>query len=276
MGQKTKKRISNIVLNILTVIVVFITLAPLLWFIQIALKPQVLAFKMPPEFIFVPTFENFGHVLGSVNFLNAYKNSFIVSFSTTAIALLLGITSGYSLARAKSKIFGFMGVWIILSRMSPPMVFLLPFYVMLRAIGWHGTLQGIIITYLVITIPFVTWLMSSYFKTVPLEVEEAAFIDGCNRIEILFRVCVPIAVPGIVTAAIFTFIAAWNEFLFALILTQRSTKTVPILIQGFMSSDGIMWGDLASTSIFVIAPVLLVTMVSQKGFVRGLVGGAIK
>lgn len=276
MSQTIKAKITSIFLNIFTVLVVFITLAPLLWFIQIALKPQVLAFEMPPKFIFVPTFENFGHVIKSLNFLNAYKNSFIVSFSTTAIALLLGITSGYSLARARKKIFGFMGIWIILTRMSPPMVFLLPFYVMLREIGLLGTLPGIILAYLVITIPFVTWMMSSYFKTVPLEIEEAAVIDGCNRLQILFRVCVPVALPGIVTSAIFTFIAAWNEFLFALILTQRSTKTVPVLIQGFMSSDGINWGDLASTSLFVITPVLLVTLVSQKGFVRGLVGGAIK
>lgn len=276
-SQNIKGAFTKISLSALTWLIVFISLAPLLWFAQIAFKPQVLAWEMPPKFIFWPTFDNFLKVFQSGKvFFNAYKNSLIVSFFTTSVSLFLGITSGYALARSGFKFTKYMGVWIILTRMAPPMIFLLPFYNMLRLLNLSGTYMGIIITYMVITLPFVTWMMSSYFQTVPEEIEESAMIDGCNRYQILFKIAVPLSLPAIVTCTIFSFIYSWNEFLFALVVTGRGTKTVPIMIQGFMSSDGIEWGPLAATALMVMLPVLLVAMINQKGFVRGLTGGAIK
>lgn len=277
MTLKQKKVVKWILLWAVTLIVLFFALGPLLWFIQISLKPQVLAWEMPPRFIFKPTFDHYISVLTkNMDFINAFKNSMIVSVSTTTISLFLGLTSGYALARSKFRFSRYMGNWIILTRMAPPMIFLLPFYKMLTITRLNGTYVGIIITYLVITLPFVTWMMSSYFKTIPEEIEESAMLDGCTRVQTLFRVAVPMALPGMVTCIIFSFIYSWNEFLFALIVTGRGTKTVPILIQGFMSSDGIEWGPLAATAVMVILPVLVVTMVNQKGFVRGLTGGAVK
>ncbi|MGD0725977.1 MAG: carbohydrate ABC transporter permease [Spirochaetia bacterium] len=275
--QKLKATFINVGLGALTVFIVFIALAPLLWFAPIAFKPQVLAWAMPPKFIFIPTLENFVHVFRNVkSFGAAYKNSVIVSFFTTAISLFLGTTAGYALARSNFRFTKYMGIWIILTRMAPPMIFLLPFYIGLRILHLSGTYIGIIFTYMVITLPFVTWMMASYFQTIPEEIEQSAMIDGCNRIQILFRIAVPVSLPAIVTCTIFSFIYSWNEFLFALIVTGRGTKTVPIMIQGFMSSEGIQWGPLAATSLMVILPVLLVAMINQKGFVRGLIGGAIK
>jgi multiple sugar transport system permease protein len=272
-----KRKLSKIMLGLLTWLIVFIALAPLLWFAQIAFKPQVLAWEMPPKFIFMPTFDNFIKVLsGGKDFMAAYKNSCIVSVVTTIISLFLGTTSGYALARSDFKLTKYMGVWIILTRMAPPMIFLLPFYNMLRILGLSGTYTGIIITYLVIALPFVTWMMSSYFRTVPKEIEESAMLDGCNRFQILFKIAVPVSIPALVTCTIFSFIYTWNEFLFALVVTGRGTKTVPILIQGFMSSDGIEWGPLAASALIVVLPVMLVAVINQKGFIRGLTGGAIK
>jgi multiple sugar transport system permease protein len=274
---KLKSALSKTSLNVLTWFLVFVALAPLLWFAQIAFKPQILAWEMPPKFIFMPTFDNFIKVFTSgKNFLNAYKSSLIVSIVTTIISLFLGTTSGYALARSDFKFTKYMGVWIILTRMAPPMIFLLPFYNMLRILHLSGTYLGIIITYLVIALPFVTWMMSSYFRTVPKEIEESAMLDGCNRFQILFKIAAPISLPALVTCTIFSFIYTWNEFLFALVVTGRGTKTVPIMIQGFMSSDGIEWGPLAASALIVILPVMLVAMINQKGFVRGLTGGAIK
>jgi multiple sugar transport system permease protein len=276
-NEKARKIFVSAGLGVLTVLVVFVALAPLLWFAPIAFKPQVLAWAMPPKFIFVPTFENFVHVFQNVkSFGVAYKNSVIVSLFTTSISLLLGTTAGYSLARSNFRFTRYMGIWIILTRMAPPMIFLLPFYIGLRMLHLSGTYVGIILTYMVITLPFVTWMMSSYFQTIPEEIEQSAMIDGCNRIQILFRIAVPVSLPAVVTCTIFSFIYSWNEFLFALIVTGRGTKTVPIMIQGFMSSEGIQWGPLAATALMVILPVLIVAMVNQKGFVRGLIGGAIK
>jgi multiple sugar transport system permease protein len=272
-----RKRFNAVALGVLTWFIVFIALAPLLWFLQIAFKPQVLAWEMPPKFIFIPTFDNFIKILSSgKSFFDAYKSSCIVSFFTTLISLFLGTTAGYAMARSDFKLTRYMGIWIILTRMAPPMIFLLPFYNMLRIVQLSGTYLGIIIAYMVITLPFVTWMMSSYFQTIPEEIEQSAMIDGCNRIQVLFRIAVPVSLPALVTCTIFSFIYSWNEFLFALVVTGRGTKTVPIMIQGFMSSDGIEWGSLAATAFLVILPVLLVAMVNQKGFVRGLIGGAIK
>jgi multiple sugar transport system permease protein len=186
------------------------------------------------------------------------------------------MTAGYALARSHFRMTRYMGVWIILTRMAPPMIFLLPFYIGLRALRLSGTFAGVIFTYMVITLPFVTWMMASYFQTIPEEIEQSAMIDGCTRAQILFRITAPVSLPAIVTCMIFSFIYSWNEFLFALIVTGRNTKTVSILIQGFMSSEGIQWGPMAATSLMIILPVLLVAMVNQKGFVRGLIGGAIK
>jgi multiple sugar transport system permease protein len=274
---RLKRAFAKVSLGSLTWIIVFLSLAPLLWFTQIAFKPQILAWEMPPRFIFVPTLENFAKVLSSgKNFFEAYKNSCIVSVVTTCLALFLGTTSGYALARSSFKFTRYMGLWIILTRMAPPMIFLLPFYNMLRMLHLSGTYAGIVITYMVIALPFVTWMMSSYFRTIPKEIEESAMIDGCNRLQVLFKISAPISLPALVTCTIFSFIYTWNEFLFALVVTGRGTKTVPIMIQGFMSSDGIEWGPLAATALIVILPVLLVAMVNQKGFVRGLTGGAIK
>ena len=276
-GPKLKSTSVKVALGALTVLVVLVALGPLLWFAPIAFKPQVLAWEMPPKFIFIPTFENFVHVFRNMpNFLPAFKSSLIVSFFTTAISLYLGMTAGYALARSHFRMTKYMGIWIILTRMAPPMIFLLPFYIGLRALRLSGTYAGIIFTYMVITLPFVTWMMASYFQTIPEEIEQSAMIDGCTRVQILFRITAPVSLPAIVTCMIFSFIYSWNEFLFALIVTGRGTKTVSILIQGFMSSEGIQWGPMAATSLMIILPVLLVAMVNQKGFVRGLIGGAIK
>ena len=276
-GPKVRATLVKIGLGALTAFVVFVALAPLLWFAPIAFKPQVLAWEMPPKFIFVPTFENFVHVFRNMpNFPPAFKNSLIISGFTTAISLYLGMTAGYALARSHFRGTKYMGVWIILTRMAPPMIFLLPFYIGLRALRLSGTFAGVIFTYMVITLPFVTWMMASYFQTIPEEIEQSAMIDGCTRAQILFRITAPVSLPAIVTCMIFSFIYSWNEFLFALIVTGRGTKTVSILIQGFMSSEGIQWGPMAATSLMIILPPLAMAMVNQKGFVRGLIGGAIK
>lgn len=160
-GRKLRKTLVSGALGALTIFVVFIALAPLLWFAPIAFKPQVLAWAMPPKFIFMPTFDNFVHVFQNVkSFGAAYKNSVIVSLFTTGISLLLGTTAGYSLARSNFRFTRYMGIWIILTRMAPPMIFLLPFYIGLRMLHLSGTYVGIILTYMVITLPFVTWMMS--------------------------------------------------------------------------------------------------------------------
>src|SRR5659263_10200 len=164
-NRHTYKKLGNIALWGLTGIILIVAIGPLLWFAEIAFKPQVLAWAMPPKFIFIPTFDNFKQLLfssGSDGFINAFKNSIIVSVSTTVISLFLGLTSGYALARSNFRFSRYMGIWVILTRMAPPMIFLLPFYKMLAALHLSGSYTSLIICYLVFTLPVVTWMMSSY------------------------------------------------------------------------------------------------------------------
>jgi multiple sugar transport system permease protein len=169
-----------------------------------------------------------------------------------------------------------MGIWIIMVRMGPAMGFALPFFLMFRWAGLLDTYFALVLVYLTITLPFVTWIMAGYFRSIPVEIEEAARVDGCSRIRALFRIVVPNSWPGIATCAIFSFIMSWNEFFYPLILSGRETRTASVAIQGFISYAGVDWAELAAASVIVILPVLVFTIFTQKGLVRGLTAGAIK
>lgn len=261
---------------ILTWVIVIGSLLPLLWLLSTSLKTASDAFASPPLFIFTPTFENFTGVLEQGDFLSAYRNSIIVVVATTILSLLFGITAGYTIARTRGKVTGAMGTWIILVRMAPAMGFALPFFLMFRFFGMLDTYPALVLVYMTITLPFVTWIMAGYFRSIPVELEEAARMDGCTRVQALFRVVVPSSWPGIATCAIFSFIMSWNEFFYPLVLAGRHTSTAPVALQGFISSTGVNWGQLSAASILVLLPVLVFTIFTQKGLVRGLTAGAIK
>ncbi|WP_099355250.1 carbohydrate ABC transporter permease [Fredinandcohnia onubensis] len=271
-----KKRSVHYGLNTITYVIVIGALFPLVWLLMTALKTGADAFAYPPVWFFEPTFENFQKVLSQPTFVKSYLNSLIVVLGTTFFSLFFGITSGYSLARNNTKIGNFMGLWIILARMAPPMGFALPLYIILRQIGLLNTHIALILVYMTITLPFITWLMMGFFKRIPIEIEEAARIDGCTRIQTLFRVVIPSSLPGIATCAIFSFIMSWNEFFYALIISGRETRPASVEIQGFISFEGINWGELAAASILVILPVLIFTMFAQKGLISGLTQGSSK
>lgn len=263
-------------LNIVTILLVLLTLVPILWLLQTALKPQIFALEMPPRLIFLPTFTNFELVFKHYDFLKSYLNSVIIGLSTTVISIVLGTACGYGLARARFRASKVMGIWIILIRMAPPVGFALPLYIMMRAMHLIDTYIGLVLLYLTATLPFFSWLMSGFFKTVPRELEEAAQIDGCTRVRTLFSVGIPLVVPGMVTCAIFSFIMSWNEFLYALIIAGRHTRTAPVILQGFVNFKGIQWGELSAASLLVTIPVIVFSLLVQRGLIRGLMGGAIK
>lgn len=259
-----------------TYVIVLGSLLPLLWLLSTALKTRKDAFASPPTLFFIPTFENFTKVMAQGDFLAAYGNSIVVVLATTLFSLVFGVTGGYTIARTSGKATKAMGMWIIMVRMAPAMGFALPFFLMFRALGMLDTYPALILVYMTITLPFVTWIMAGYFRSIPVELEEAARMDGCTRVEALFKVVVPSSWPGIVTCAIFSFIMSWNEFFYPLILSGRNTRTAPVAIQGYISSSGVNWGELAAASVLVILPVLIFTIFTQKGLVRGLTAGAIK
>ncbi len=273
---KVKDKIVGSGLNVITMLIVVGSLFPLYWLISTSMKSKSEAFALPPSWLFVPNFESYYSVAASDGFLQSYMNSFIVAIITTLIAIIFGVTSGYALARDRSKRGKAMGLWIILSRMIPPMGIILPFYVVYRQLNLLDNHFSLSLIYLTSILPFVTWLIMGFVKGVPAEIEEAAMIDGCSKTQSLLRVVVPIIMPGIATCSMFAFMLSWNEYFYAVIMTGKNTKTVSVAIQSFISSSGTNWGELCAASVLVVLPILIFTAVSQKSLVRGLTSGAVK
>lgn len=246
--------------------IVLLTLTPLLWLVTTALTGGTSGASLV----------NFREVLGTGDFLATYVNSLVVALSTTLFTVAFGVTSGYTLARTRTRSTRWMGIWIVVVRMAPPMGFALPFFLMMQRLRLLDTYPALILVYLTVTLPFATWLMAGFFQSIPVELEEAARIDGCSRIRALFSVVLPAARPGIATVAIFSFIASWNEFFYPLVIAGRTTKTASLALQGYVSSAGIETGLLCAGAVLVLLPALVFIAFAQKGLVRGLTHGAVK
>ncbi|HWT80036.1 MAG TPA: carbohydrate ABC transporter permease [Candidatus Acidoferrum sp.] len=275
MGNKRRQQLTTWLCAALVALGLLVTFFPFLWLILTALKQPLEAFSLPPSWIFTPTLDNFASVM-EAGFLRSYWNNIVVGLLTTVASLVLGVPAAYSLVRANFRGQHFMGFWILLSRLAPPVAFVIPMYVVFRRLGLIDTYLGLTISYLTASLPFVVWIMTGYFKGVPVEVEEAALIDGCTRVGTLTRIVIPLSMPGVATAAIFSLMMAWSQYFYPLILGGRNTITAPVMVTSFVTFEGPNWGKLAAAGLLVVAPVLVFTFVAQKGIIRGLTGGALK
>ncbi len=264
------------ILTLFTYAFVASTMVPLLWLLSTSFKTRLDAFALPPKWLFDPTFKNYAAVFGRGTFTDAYLHSLVAVVATTAFTLIFGISSGYALARVNTRGMRIMGFWVLAVRMVPPIVFAMPFYLLFREFGLLNTYPALVLVYMTITLPFATWLLAGYFRTIPVELEEAAMIDGTTRVGALFRVVLPAAKPGIATAAIFAFISSWNEFFYALIVSGPGTQPVSVAIQGFLSSAGVDFGQLSAAAVLVVLPVFVFSLFAQRGLVGGLTHGAVK
>jgi multiple sugar transport system permease protein len=271
-----KKKIEIGVLNTLQILILFLMIFPLIWLIITSIKPRLIVFAWPPVWIFKPTLDNYIKVLQEGPFLESLVHSSIVAIGTSIFSIFFAIPGAYALGRLNFKGKQFISLWTLVVRMSPPVAFILALYMWLRALNLIDTYMGLIFVYQITTLPLSLWILRSFFQQIPVEIEEAAKIDGCSNLNMLFMVDLPLVVPGVITAAILSFIMAWNEFFFALILTGNDTRTLPVTIQSFVCSTGIEWGSLAAASIIVTAPVLIFAIMVRKGFIQGLTSGAIK
>lgn len=271
-----KGRLEKVLLQILFWGFILVFTLPLLWFFLTSIKTRVDAFSMPPAFIFTPTLSNFSDVLSNGSFLHNYSNSLIISISTTLISLLIGVPAAYALARFEMKGKNDLAFWILSTRMAPPVMVILPFYLLFQKVHLLDTYTGLILVYLTICLPFVVWMMRGYIESIPLDLENAARIDGASRLQAFFKVILPLSMPGIVASGIFAFIMAWNEFLLALILTGNTTKTTTVAITSFITLEGIRWGEIAAAGTLISLPVIVFGILIQKYLVSGLTMGGVK
>ncbi|WP_046176323.1 carbohydrate ABC transporter permease [Domibacillus indicus] len=260
----------------LAVMLVF-TMFPFYWTINTAFKMDGDIVKRPVEYIpTAPTIDNFVIAWSNVGFATYFKNSLIVGVSTVALVLVLSILSGYALSRYKFKGKRAFMVMLLCTQFIPRAMLIIPLFLIFKNLGLISSPLSLIITYAAVEIPFTTVLMSGFISNVPKELEEAAMIDGCNRIQSLRHVVFPLLVPGIVATGVFTLIYTWNEFLLALMLTNQQSKfTLPVGLSYMMGEFNVNYGALAAGSVIALVPAVLLFIYAQKHLVSGL-GGAVK
>ncbi len=268
--------LGNLVYALATAAVVLFFIFPIFMIIVTSLKSRVDALASPPVWIFRPVFFNYVDIFQDNNFGRYFRNSMIVATFGTAFALILGVPAAYSLARRPFKREADLSFWILSQRMMPAIAVIIPMFILLRTVRLLDTYLGLIVVYVTFNLPFVIWTMRGFFQDLPIEMEESAMVDGCSRYGAFWKIALPLVAPGLASAAIFTFLFTWNEFLFALILTGRNTATMPVAVQLFMRETGIDWGRMTAAAVVMMVPTLLFTLVAQRYLVRGLTFGAVK
>jgi multiple sugar transport system permease protein len=248
-------------------------LFPLFWVLLMALKDPDAAQAMPPKFIFLPTLENFQRVLREGDFLRATWNSVLVAIFSLIAALIIGLPASYVIARRRQKWLSF---GILFTQMAPWVVFLLPWYILFKRLGLVDTHLALVLTNLTYLVPFSVWLMLGFFEDVPTEVEEAAWLDGCSHLGTFVRIVLPLVKGGVITVCTLGFMFAWNIFIFPLVLSGGKTRTLPVLVYGFMADNSLDFGPLAAASVLITLPVIVFVLLNQKHFSRGIALGGRK
>ncbi len=266
--------IGNIGLGLGILIIVSPAILFFIWMMSLSIKFEIDNASYPP--ILIPTqfaWENYVTVLKSNRFITYFFNSLIVTGSATLFALLIGVPAGYGIARMQAHK---STIVILIARITPGLSYLIPLFLLFQWVGLLGTLWPQVIIHLVVTVPIVIWIMIGYFETTPMELEEAAVIDGATRWQVFRHVALPIAQPGIAVAFILAIIFSWNNFVFGIVLASRGTRTLPVAVYNMISFDQLSWGPLAAAALLVTLPVLLLTVFAQRQIVAGLTDGAVK
>ena len=254
----------------------FWALGPIAWMLLTSVKPDNIVASMPPVWVFTPTLGSYLELFQTSEFQRYLMNTLIVASVTSLLATVFGFLSAYAFTRFRFKGSTFLPLFYLVVRMVPRISLVLPFYVILSQVGMLNTKTALILSYTTFALPFGIWMMIGFLKELPIDLEEAAAVDGANRWQILAKVVIPLAAPGIATTAIFAFLLGWNEFLFSLILSGPESRTLPVMVAGFETDRGIRWGQLSSAAVSIMLPVVAVALFLQRHIVKGLTMGAVK
>lgn len=254
-------------------------LFPFYVIVTTALKTETAIFAWPPVWNFKPTLQSFYNALfvfGGRSAISYLINSVIVSAVSTFLAVVLGAMAAYGFARFSFAGKRHLAFWILSTRFAPPVAFIVPIYLMVQKAGLLDSHVALILIYTAMNLSLVIWILRGFFAEIPVEIEEAALVDGYSRLQIFWRVALPLVRPGIVSTAILSAIFSWNEFLYAMVLTQSKAATLPVYLAGFSNSMGLAWGEYMAVGTMAVLPILVFTFVLQKHLVRGLTFGAVK
>ena len=263
--------------TIVVFVILVASLLPFIWFVAASFKTPLEITSIPAVIVPSGSLEFYRSAIERYDLLRYLGNSLVVAGLTTVVTLTLSVLSGYALARLKIRFKGLIMAALLSVSMFPQISIAGPVWRILRRLGWLNTYQGLVFPYVTLTLPLGVWIVASFFKELPEELEDAAMIDGCGRLQTLTKIMLPLAAPGIFTAAILVFIYAWNEFFFALlIMTRQDVQTLPVGIALFQGEYTLPWGEIAAASTVATVPLVLLVFLFQRRIVSGLSAGAVK
>ena len=279
LRQKNNARtLAMVIAYLILIALLFFALAPVALMIGTAFKPNVEIFQVPPRWLpRAPTLANFHTVMFNSGIPRYALNSVIIATLMTFTALVLGTMAGYGFSRFKFRANRALSLFMLLGQLIPLIALIVPFFQIFDAVGLLDTKIGIALAHLTTALPLVTWMSASYFSTIPVELDEAAILDGCTRMQALRKIVLPVALPGIISIAVFAFLMSWNEFVLASVLTNTdNSKTLPIGLSEFATMFTVDWGSTMAAAFLMTVPVVVVFLLFQKQFVSGLSAGAVK
>ena len=274
---KTTVKSKFVTYAVAAVLIIF-CLFPIYWMLITSLKTSTEIYKIIPTFWPKKlTFEGYYELFVEKGFLKNVWNSLLVSLIVSLGSIAVSMPAAYAIARIKFKGRKNISKGILISYLMPRTVLFIPLYLLVTKIGLSNSLWGLILVYPTITIPYATWMMISYFQSIPYDIEEAAIIDGCSRTQAMLKVCFPLAKPGIVSTLIFSYTLCWSEYLYALVIINKADyKTIPLALADMVVGDVYAWGPLMGGSLIASIPVIIIYLISNRNLVGGLTAGGVK
>lgn len=269
-SKKSRKKFNLIFHHSLLLMYIIVVLFPIYWIVSMSLKTGSQLVSFPPNFIFFPSFSNYITVLESEEFVKSVINSILSVTSSVVLVLIIGVPAAYAISRYDFPRERDILIWILSTRMLPPVAVVLPFFILFRKFNLYDTLTGLTLMYITINISIVVWVMKAIFDNLPPSLEEAAMIDGATRFQAFVKIILPSAKAGILASSVISFIFAWIDLTFALVLTTNAATTAPLEVYSFIGVRQVQWGLLAASSTLVILPVLAFIIISNKYLATGL------
>jgi multiple sugar transport system permease protein len=269
------KRLKPVLGIAAALLVAMLFLFPLLWIVMASFKTKLELLAVPPVFIFKPTIENYLKAFNS-DFPQQILNSLIIAVSSGTVSIILGSLTAYGFSRYQIRSSDFVQFWILSLRMLPPIAVVVPFYLVFRALDLLDTHIALILVYCLFNISFAVWVLKGFFDEIPLELEEAAMLDGYSPPQIFLRVALPLARSGLATTAVFCLIQSLNEFLLAVSLTTRRAETAPVGLSKVQTLMGVDWGLLSAAAVLFVLPIVIFTILVRNELVRGMSFGRMK
>jgi ABC-type glycerol-3-phosphate transport system permease component len=261
-------------------IIIIFTIFPFLWMISVSFKPPGEVYAAPRLFPRNPILDGYRAILipkGAFSFKNWISNSMVVAVATTVFSLIIATLGGYGLSRFRFRGKAFLCFWILTTQVIPGSLLIIPLYIIMGNLNLLDSLFGLVLAYTTFSVPFCTWMIKGYCDSIPASIDEAAMIDGANRFMVFWRIVLPLTIPGLVAPGIFSFIAGWNEYLFANVFMRSYDKwTLAVGIQNFQGQYDTNWSTIMAGAVLIAVPIVLLFFLMQKHLVSGMTAGAVK